>query len=84
MMGEEDDFEPEAEEEDYLPEKYLPEEAAADVEQVQQIPVDAVEQTLAEKLAMEAALAAAAAKMPQDSYEDDDDDFEVFDLDEDK
>lgn len=83
MMGEEDDFEPEAEE-DYLPEEYLPEEAEADVEQVQQIPVDDVEQTLAEKLAKEAALAAAAAKMPQDSYEDDDDDFEVFDLDEDK
>lgn len=85
MMGEEDDFEPEAEvEEDYLPEEYLPEEDVSDASVMLQAPVDSVEQTLAEKLAREATAAAAAARMPEESYEDEDDDFEVFDLDEDK
>lgn len=87
MMGEEDEFDPEGETEEedaYLPDAYLPEEEEADFVSVQQVPVDAVEQSLADKLAREAAAAAAVAKMPQESYEDDDDDFEVFDLDEDK
>ncbi len=81
MMGEEEEYE----EDEFDSEDYLPEEAGEKEHiPVRSVPVDAVEQSLEAKLAMEAA-AATAVEMPEasDDYEDDDD-FEVFDLDDDK
>ena len=81
MMGEEEEYE----EEEYDSEEYLPEEAG-ELEHipVRSVPADAVEQSLEAKLAMEAA-AATAVEMPEAAdYDEDDDDFEVFDLDDDK
>lgn len=91
MMGEEEDYE----EEDYPADDdpanndpadiYLPEEAGEDELILKEdIPVEAVEEDLAAKLAREAAAATAMELSTDDLEDEDEDDFEVFDLDDEK
>ena len=82
MMGEEDEYEEDA---DFKEEDYLPEEAAAAAEPVRgEEPAREVERTLEEKLAREASAAASEPDMAKAAGEDAEDDFEVFDLEDDK